>query len=62
MGLAAICCPQHTTERDKVEEILEQKTEGNRGGRSGALHFILIHTDSPHPLYINKLLTVYVMV
>lgn len=49
MGLATICRPPHTTERDKLEEILKQKERG-------VLHCILWESDSPLTLYANMLL------
>lgn len=38
MGLA-ICCPPHTTERDKLEEILKQKEGGTE--EEGAAFYIV---------------------
>ena len=49
MGLDAICCPQHPTERDKLEEILKQKER--RTLEEGTAFYII----TSHTLYINKL-------
>lgn len=38
MSLAAVCCPQHTTERDGLEEILKQKE--SRTEEEGAAFYI----------------------
>lgn len=51
MGLAAICCPELTTESDKLEDIWKQREESGEC----ILHHILSLADFCRTPYINRL-------